>query len=44
MNEIKTLTNKWGFYDLFYDEDLEEIEHVCSACGQDHDPEDEEEI
>lgn len=100
VNEIKTFTNKWDFYDLFYeadfsdvkyklinnknntfvsgtldehgrtqrintsnsddydvligtdeewtvfidDDDLEEIEHVCSACGEDHDLEDEGEI
>lgn len=93
VNEIKTFTNKWDFYDLFYeadfsdvkyklinnknhtyvsgeldehgrtqrvttshnedydiligtdeewtvfidDEDLEEIEHVCNSCGQEHD-------
>lgn len=99
VNEIKTFTNKWDFYDLFYeadfsnvqyklinnknhtfvsgtldehgrtqrmtapnnedhdiligtdeewtvfmdDEDLEEIEHVCNACGEDHDLSDVEE-
>jgi len=96
VNEIKTFTNKWDFYDLFYesdfsnvqyklinnknntfvsgaldehgrterintannedydiligtdeewtvfidDDDLEEGEHICNACGENHDLED----